>query len=91
MKAVEITTAATGGAFASRWRRGNMIEAIRNVTVVSDGILVEFDCGTTCYYPATFLQAHIGLESNQVFLPYDPTPMETFAAAPMPALVALQA
>ena len=68
-----------------------MIEAILNVTVVSDGILVEFACGTSCYFPAAFLQAHIGLESNQVFLPYDPSPMETFPAAPMPALATLQA
>ena len=50
-----------------------MDQPIRNVQMVSDGILVEFDDSTRCYYPATFLLDQAGEGSNQRFLDYDPS------------------
>ena len=50
-----------------------MTNEIHTVTLVSDGILVAFTSGTQCYFPASFLEANIGLGSNQTFLPYDPS------------------
>ena len=59
---------------------------IRKVDVVSDGILVEFDDATCCYYPASFLQSQIGVGSNQIFLNYDPSGVPPSAFPDVPNL-----
>ena len=40
--------------------------------MVSDGILVEFDDSTRCYYPGAFLLGQTGDGSNLTFLDYYP-------------------
>ncbi len=54
-----------------------MNQIIRNINFVSDGILVEFDGGTHCYYSADFLLANAGSPTNCTFLDHDPTPHDT--------------
>ena len=62
-----------------------MKKLVRDVVIVSDGILIEFEAGECCYYPATFLLDHLLTESNHIFLNYDPCgggSMETLALLP---------
>ena len=56
-------------------KRGYMVRLIENVFQVSDGIMVQFQDGMSCYYSAGFLMESAGTQSNQIFLDYDPSPM----------------
>ena len=47
--------------------------SVRSVSVVSDGIVIDFPDGTKCYYPASFLLEQIHNSCNQVLLSYDPS------------------
>ncbi len=51
-----------------------MSDIIQSIDTVSDGIVVEFQGGVSCYYSADFLLAHTASATNRVFLDYDPTP-----------------
>jgi hypothetical protein len=66
-------------------RKHFMNRLIRETSVVSDGIVVEFQGGLRCYFPADFLLDHINLGSNRVFLDYDPTPRQRFEFPEIPA------
>ena len=50
------------------------MRSIEDVDVVSDGIIVRFSAGLSCYFPADFLLRNAGSETNQIFLDYDPSP-----------------
>ena len=54
-------------------KRYNVDNQIRAVSLVSDGIFVEFERGIHCYFSADFLLGNLVTGSNQVFLPYDPS------------------
>jgi hypothetical protein len=54
-----------------------MKSVILNIEFASDGIVVEFDGGTRCYYSANFLLASTDQSTNCAFLDHDPTPEET--------------
>ncbi len=45
---------------------------IDRVTIVSDGIVVEFDDNTNCYFPAASLHARRSELSGQLLLSHDP-------------------
>ena len=47
---------------------------IISVEPVSDGVLVTFEEGLSCYFSASFLWQQIGTGTNQIFLDYDPSP-----------------
>ena len=64
-----------------------MNRLIRETTVVSDGIVVEFQGGVRCYFSADFLLDHINCGSNRVFLDYDPTPAKPFELPEVPAVI----
>ena len=51
-----------------------MKQKVHAVTVVSDGIVVEFEMGVSCYFPASFLSNSLMTPGNQVFLTKDPSP-----------------
>ena len=51
-----------------------MSNIIQSIDTVSDGIVVEFQGGVSCYYLADFLLAHAASGANRVFLDYDPSP-----------------
>jgi hypothetical protein len=51
-----------------------MNRVIEAVEAVSDGVVVEFQGGTRCYFSAEFLLQNIDHGSNRIFLDYDPTP-----------------
>jgi hypothetical protein len=51
-------------------------QKIEGVHVVSDGIVVEFNGGTHCFFSADFLLDNIKADSNQVLLDYDPSASE---------------
>lgn len=55
-----------------------MNRLIHETSVVSDGIVVEFQGGLRCYFSADFLLDNINRGSNRVFLDYDPTPKQRF-------------
>lgn len=55
------------------------MNGIRSVALVSDGILVSFADGTRCYFPASFLEEHIGIGANQIFLDHDPSGQAEFS------------
>jgi hypothetical protein len=49
---------------------------IESIDMVSDGIIVAFSQGHSCYFSAAFLKEHIGRDGNQVFLNHDPSPAD---------------
>lgn len=55
-----------------------MNHLIHEATVVSDGVVIEFQGGLRCYFSADFLLENINRGSNRVFLDYDPTPKGGF-------------
>ena len=68
-------------------------ELVRNVVIVSDGIMVEFGTGECCYYPATFLLDNLLREPNHIFLNYDPREeanTETLVGFPAVGTVAIR-
>ena len=64
-----------------------MSELVRAAVVVSDGILVEFETGECCYYPASFLMEHQLTKSNHIFLNYDPCADAAITARHLPACI----
>jgi hypothetical protein len=62
-----------------------MNRLIRETSVVSDGVVVEFQGGVRCYFSADFLLDHINRGSNRIFLDYDPTPSQPYELPEMPA------
>jgi len=53
-----------------------MKQVILHVDFASDGLLIEFESGTRCYYSADFLLANANQALNCTFLDHDPTPNE---------------
>ena len=49
------------------------MKIIEKVTIVSDGIVVEFDDATICYFSADTLYAHRVELRGQTLLDYDPS------------------
>jgi hypothetical protein len=64
-----------------------MNRLIRETSVVSDGIIVEFQGGVRCYFSADFLLEHVNRGSNRAFLDYDPTPSQRFEMPEMPGAI----
>jgi hypothetical protein len=64
-----------------------MNRLIRETSVVSDGIVVEFQGGVRCYFSADFLLDNMNRGSNCVFLDYDPTPGQPFEVPEMPGVI----
>lgn len=46
---------------------------IHSVKLVSDGVLIDFEDGTYCYYPASFLRDHVDNGQTHLFLDHDPS------------------
>lgn len=55
---------------------------IHSVTLVSDGILVNFDNGTNCYYPASFLLDNVENGVTHLFLDHDPSAQNLYMTGP---------
>ena len=49
------------------------MQKLEDVFLVSDGILVQFGDGTSCYFSASFLLEHACDRSNQIFMNSDPS------------------
>jgi hypothetical protein len=75
------------GQIKTNERKKSMNRLIRETSVVSDGIVVEFQGGLRCYFSADFLLDNINRGSNRVFLDYDPTPSQRFEVPEMPAAI----
>jgi hypothetical protein len=68
-------------------RKRPMNQLIHEATVVSDGVVIEFQGGLRCYFSADFLLDNINRGSNRVFLDYDPTPKTSFELPDVPAAI----
>ncbi len=44
---------------------------VQSVLVVSDGIVIDFLDGTSCYFPGSFLLDHVHTDGNHILLTYD--------------------
>ena len=50
------------------------MQLIDDIDLVSDGIIVHFTDGPSCYFAAGFLRENVGRGTNHIFLDYDPSP-----------------
>ena len=58
---------------------------VKSVSLVSDGIVIDFPDGTKCYYPTSFLLGQIHNSCNQLLLGYDPSRYDLDVTPQMPA------
>jgi predicted NAD/FAD-binding protein len=62
-------------------RNVSVMQPVRSVKIVSDGVVIEFADGVTAYFAADFLSQHIGRGTNHILLSYDPSPEDDYLPA----------